>query len=487
MPGDRFLRPATQWELSNLKQVYLRLVSTTEGCPSSSCSSPPIPAPSSSPEFNATYNPTEGTDELNDQHHKSLLSWHNRTKKRPFPCQKRPKSLCPLQPTRQLPSSPVRILDAPGVLDDYFLNCLDWSVRGVVGVGLQDSVYTWSLEGGVCHLTSLSSNPTHSDADEGEHVTAVSWSHDGHSMAIGSSLGLTHVWDVGAGGRRIRSIPASLGHACPTLSWNKHLLSIGSQDGHVQTHDVRLRHSLVWDAQQCSSTGNAQVCGLKWSPDGRWLAGGTSDGTVAIYAMANGNVPVHTSQAHRAAVKAVAWSPTGALATGGGSACRTLITWDMATGEPRSHRDTGGQVSALTWSKKGPRVELVAGLTKPATISSAISASGGGSSAASAIPEIAFFGGGGGGTSINPALPHLGSIKEAHPRRILQLVCSPDGEQLCSLGGDETVRFWECWPSSHLNANDDDGDDGPKKPRDDERPRKLVLVPPTMPTRARRA
>ena len=51
--------------------------------------------------------------------------------------------------------APDRILDAPGVVDDFYLNALDWSVRGVLAVGLHGTVYLWSAKEGVRELTTF--------------------------------------------------------------------------------------------------------------------------------------------------------------------------------------------------------------------------------------------------------------------------------------------------------------------------------------------
>ena len=43
--------------------------------------------------------------------------------------------------TRYIPSMPEKILDAPDLLDDYYLNLLDWSVGNVLAVALGPTVY----------------------------------------------------------------------------------------------------------------------------------------------------------------------------------------------------------------------------------------------------------------------------------------------------------------------------------------------------------
>ncbi len=37
-----------------------------------------------------------------------------------------------------------KILDAPEIKDDYYLNLLDWSAKGVLGIGLGERVYLYS-------------------------------------------------------------------------------------------------------------------------------------------------------------------------------------------------------------------------------------------------------------------------------------------------------------------------------------------------------
>ena len=39
---------------------------------------------------------------------------------------------------------PERILDAPGVMDDFHLNLVDWSENNVMAVALGGSVYLWN-------------------------------------------------------------------------------------------------------------------------------------------------------------------------------------------------------------------------------------------------------------------------------------------------------------------------------------------------------
>ena len=53
---------------------------------------------------------------------------------------------------RQIPSAPERILDAPELIDDYYLNLIDWGSSNQVAVALGCTVYMWNADTGACLL-----------------------------------------------------------------------------------------------------------------------------------------------------------------------------------------------------------------------------------------------------------------------------------------------------------------------------------------------
>ena len=90
-----------------------------------------------------------------------------------------------------------------------------------------------------------------------------------------------------------------------------------------------------------------EVCGLKWSPSGNQLASGGNDNLLHIWQQGQER-PLHTLTAHQAAVKALAWCPfqSNLLATGGGTADRSIKFWNTHTGALLNSIDTGSQVFA---------------------------------------------------------------------------------------------------------------------------------------------
>ena len=82
---------------------------------------------------------------------------------------------------RHVPNAPERILDAPELIDDYYLNLLDWNAENILAVALGDSVYLWNATTGAI-------TPLMQTTGSGCHVTSISWAPRGeHRMAVGTS------------------------------------------------------------------------------------------------------------------------------------------------------------------------------------------------------------------------------------------------------------------------------------------------------------
>ncbi len=309
---------------------------------------------------------------------------------------------------RHIPSAPERILDAPEMVDDYYLNLLDWSSNGVLAVGLGSAVYLWNASTGSAEELMRTGAPD-------DHVTSVSWIKEGGGyLAIGTNSADVQLWDA----EKMKQVRNMKGHTARVgaLDWNSHVLSSGSRDASIFNHDVRIRDHHVATLQ-----GHTQeVCGLKWSPDGTMLASGANDNTLCLWdgAAALGGerivTPKFTMTEHQAAVKALAWCPwqKGLLASGGGTADRTIKLWNAPSGTLLNSVDTGSQVSSLLWNPR--ERELL-------------------SSHGFAQNQLCLW-----------KYPTMTKVKEltGHTARILHMAASPDGSCVVSAGADESLRFW---------------------------------------------
>jgi cell division cycle 20-like protein 1 (cofactor of APC complex) len=73
----------------------------------------------------------------------------------------------PTKPQRFISKVPFKVLDAPDLADDFYLNLVDWGSTNILGVGLASCVYLWSAC--TSRVTKLC------DIGPYDSVTSVSW------------------------------------------------------------------------------------------------------------------------------------------------------------------------------------------------------------------------------------------------------------------------------------------------------------------------
>ncbi|KAF5387199.1 hypothetical protein D9757_006888 [Collybiopsis confluens] len=355
-------------------------------------------------------------------------------------------------PRRQLRSvckTPYRVLDAPELAEDFYLNLVDWSSTNVLGVGLGSCVYLWTAQNAsVSKLCDLSSTK--------DTISSVSWVQKGSTLAVGTLSGMLHVYDASTL-QLHRSYNQAHSQRIGALSWNSHILSSGSRDRQVQHRDVRDPDNRPF--KRCHGH-KQEVCGLKWSGDGGAgsanLASGGNDNKVCIWDLrgsrraatglpnagravpgladdgSSGDIPLWKFHEHTAAVKALAWDPhlSGVLATGGGTQDKHIRFWNTGTGTMLNELDTGSQVCNLIWS-----------LTSHELVSTH------GFSSTTAQNQICIW--------KYPTLNMVASLT-GHTNRVLYLAMSPDGETIVTGAGDETLRFWNAFPKKESSERERD-------------------------------
>lgn len=81
-----------------------------------------------------------------------------------------------------------RTLDAPDIMDDYYLNLLDWGSTNVLSIALGHTVYLWDAsDGTTSELVTI-------DEESGP-VTSVKWAPDGRHIAVGLNNSEVQLWD----------------------------------------------------------------------------------------------------------------------------------------------------------------------------------------------------------------------------------------------------------------------------------------------------
>lgn len=309
------------------------------------------------------------------------------------------------QTQRKISKVPFKVLDAPQLQDDFYLNLVDWSSQNLLTVGLGSSVYIWSAcNSKVTKLCDVSTNP-------GDFITSVAWSQRGTHLAVGVNSGDTHIWDIQQL-KLIRSMGGHLGRVS-AAAWNSSLVSTGSRDRSILHHDVRAAE----DFSQKLLGHKQEVCGLKWSFDGQQLASGGNDNKLFLWTAQSESCLAKFSD-HQAAVKAIAWSPHqhGLLASGGGTADRTIKFWNTQTLECVKSLDTGSQVCNLMFSRNVNELVSTHGYS---------------------LNQIIVW--------RYPQMAKVATLT-GHTYRVLYLSMSPDGESIVTGAGDETLRFWNVFP-----------------------------------------
>ncbi|MQL91989.1 hypothetical protein Taro_024608 [Colocasia esculenta] len=310
---------------------------------------------------------------------------------------------------RYIPQSAERTLDAPDLVDDYYLNLLDWGSSNVLAIALGNTVYLWDASDG------CTSELTTVDNDSGP-VTSVSWAPDGRHLALGLNSSNVQLWDTSSN-KLLRTLRGAHQSRIGSLSWNNHLLTTGGMDHMIVNNDVRVRSHIVHTYR-----GHQQeVCGLKWSGSGQQLASGGNDNLLHIWdlSMASRNIPgqnqwLHRFEDHMAAVKALAWCPfqSNLLASGGGGNDRCIKFWNTHTGACLNSVDTGSQVCSLLWNKNERELLSSHGFTQN---------------------QLTLW--------KYPSMVKMAELT-GHTSRVLFMAQSPDGCTVASAAGDETLRFW---------------------------------------------
>jgi cell division cycle protein 20 (cofactor of APC complex) len=329
--------------------------------------------------------------------------------------------------SRVIPAGPSKILDAPDLMDDYYLNLLSWGKNNVLAVALRNTVYLWHAADGAIETLFACTND--------DYVCSLQWCGDASLLAVGTSSGAVEVWDTNVK-MRVRLLSGGHTARISALAWqgqSQHCLSTGGRDTTVLNHDLRIPGTGEVTSKFLAHI--QEVCGLAWSECGATLASGGNENRLCLWDSVGGrggsyrapdgsHQPRFIIEQHLAAVKALAWCPWSrhTLASGGGTADRTIRIWNASSGSMLRSTDTGSQVCALQWSN-----------TEKELVSSH-------------------------GFSDNQLIlwkyPTLTRIKEfrGHTARVLHLAKSPDGRTICSASADETIRFWDLFDPKVVSA-----------------------------------
>lgn len=329
-----------------------------------------------------------------DSTRSSNLFTYNNTKRKTS--EKEPVKKRPVRRSKfQLPKQPSHVLEAIDIEDDFYLNVIDWSSSNKVAIVLNNTIYSVDVESGERQKIYT--------AFECEASTALKWDRSGQKLAVGNALGQVTIWDLEK--QKETVVLEENSDRIGSIDWGSSLL-VGGGDGVIRRVDPRQRYPA------CSFNAHEdQVCQLRWAPDESLFASGGNDRRLFLWS------PKHQTplmkEDHGAPVKALDWSVKrhGILASGGGSADKTIRMWNTVNKELLYKRETTSQVCSLVFSKRSGDV---------------ISGHGEG--------ELFIWRAKG--------LKKVGELT-GHEERVLYTGLSPCGEIVLSVSADERMMFWQ--------------------------------------------
>ena len=293
----------------------------------------------------------------------------------------------------------LKVIEAPGVDNDYHLNLMAWSDGDVLVVALKCNLCLYNGHSGAV-----------SEVKGRQKICSVAPQPGGGRVAVGTDRACIRLVDV-ATGKTVSEVTVHKGRIV-TMAWNGNALLSGSKDNTIHLTDLRSNvHGGVLRGH------SSEVCTLALNHlNSSELASGGADNRILLWDLRNRRV--RTEGQHRACVKALTWFPWKAdrLMSGAGYADGSVKEWST-NGELACVQgvDTGAQVSSFLWDRWERR--LLVGQGYPLC--------------ALSVWE---------GTRKLEDYIHCG--------RVLALASAPLGDRVASLSSDETVRLWGLGPFS---------------------------------------
>ncbi len=269
---------------------------------------------------------------------------------------------------------------------------------------------------------------------------AVSYSHDGSTVAAVGRHGAVVVWRAHAGTKPLAKLTAGTRMlAAVTYSPDGRTLAAGGEDGIV--HLWTLSSVGTPAAPGTTLAGDPAVTSLAFSHDGRYLAAGTSNSSSEIWATSNWSQAATLPQAD--GVTNVAFTDADRhLITSDGSG--TTLIWQFP---PQSIDTTASAVKALSYSPDKPQLAVTGSQTeatqwdvadewRPAPVGSWYAAPRSAQSAATYHPT----------TATPPVNQHAGdkALQETQAATtVVGSALSPNGQLFAAASTDHLVWLWD--------------------------------------------
>ncbi|CAN1751062.1 Cell division cycle 20.1, cofactor of APC complex, partial [Linum perenne] len=237
---------------------------------------------------------------------------------------------------------PATDLVVPGLVDDFYLNLLDWGSSNVLAVALGSTVYLWDASDGSTSelvtiddelgpVTSLNWAPDGQRIAIGLNnyqVCGLKWSASGQKLASGGNDNLVYIWDSA----RTQYLHRLEDHtsAVKALAWCPFQGNLLATGGGVGDGKIKFWNTHTGACLNSVDTGS-QVCGLLWNKKEREILSshGFPRNELTLWKYPS-MVEINELNGHTSRVLFMAESPNGCtVATAAGAEDETLKLWNV--------------------------------------------------------------------------------------------------------------------------------------------------------------
>ena len=309
---------------------------------------------------------------------------------------------------------PIRALDAPNLIDDFYIHVLSWSTKNILSVALRNSIFFINLNSTqVSNLCKFQNNE----------ISSLNFLNKPELLLTGLDNGNLYLFDI----IKNKNISNTKPHESRigiiiNIPNETNLFSTGSYDTIIKTFDIRENLTKpIFNYKYHSQ----EITGIKWSPEGEFLLSGGNDNKIIIWDIKKNNIPLHIfNKAHKSAVRALDWNfyKRNIFISGGGVNDRKLKFWNCNSFKLINEIETDSQICDLKFSE----------------ISNEFISTHGYNTFAINVWKI-----------YNEDIRLCNSLI-GHKNRVLFLATSPEKDSIATGSGDETIRLWKVF---NMNSN----------------------------------
>lgn len=237
-------------------------------------------------------------------------------------------------PSYSTVESPFRSISCGSLVDDFYSNLIDWSGEYIFYCE-ENKIFQYNFYNDSSNLIFN---------EESSSICSIKYLNQNNSLVLGCSSGSLIFLDLNT--LKNSKYMAHRGRIS-TMEILEHRIITGSRDRKVKIIDARIRNP-----ERCYNFHTQEICGVSTNKDGRFLSTGGNDNKIFVIDFRKDDSFYMRMDDHKAAVKALSWSPLNAtrFISGGGTADKTLKSWDIKFDEPLQESVSfESQVCNLKW------------------------------------------------------------------------------------------------------------------------------------------